>query len=471
MPEMTMTVRSVPVAIVGGGQAGLAASWHLTRAGVDHVVFEAQTIAHEWASTRWDNFTLVTPNWHCKLPGYDYNGDDPDGFMTRDQVVEWLAGYAATFGPPVRERTRVTALSERDGGGFVLTAQDGDGAEIWEADSVVIATGGYHTPVVPPWAGAIDPAITQLESARYKNAAQLPDGAVLVVGSGQSGAQIAEDLHLEGRQVHLAVGDAPRVARFYRGKDVMTWLAEMGLYDTPVRQYPGGLAAREKTNHYVTGRDGGRDIDLRLFASEGMRLYGVLDDGRGTRLTFRPTLTRSLDRADSVYNSICADIDRYLGREGIDAAEGRHYEPGWAPESDPVDLDLAEAGVTTIIWAIGYRPDYRWVKVGAFDGTGHPTHTRGVTAIPGLYFLGLPWLHTWGSGRFHGIARDAEHIVSCVVGPESRTGTGTGARTLPDGAAVADWLAGADWFVSPVSAAQAAGTAGTRAAGDRAGNR
>jgi putative flavoprotein involved in K+ transport len=430
MPEMN--ARAVPVAVIGGGQAGLAASWHLTRAGTGHVVFEARTIAHEWTDTRWDNFTLVTPNWHCRLPGYAYHGADPDGFMTRDQVTEWLAGYAPAFGPPVREHATVTALTERDGGGFVLSVAVGEAGredeETWEADSVIIATGGYHTPVVPPWAAALDPAVTQLESARYKNAAQLPAGAVLVVGTGQSGAQIAEDLHLAGRQVHLAVGNAPRVARFYRGKDVMTWLAEMGLYDTPVQHYPGGLAAREKTNHYVTGRDGGRDIDLRQFATEGMRLYGALDGGRGSRLTFRPTLTQSLDKADSVYNSICADIDRYLEREGIRAPAGRHYAPVWRPATDPAGLDLAAAGITSVIWAIGYRPDYRWAKVGVFDGTGHPTHTRGVTAIPGLYFLGLPWLHTWGSGRFHGIARDAEHIAGCIAGPESRAGLGTGAR-------------------------------------------
>jgi putative flavoprotein involved in K+ transport len=466
-----MTVRSVPAAVVGAGQAGLATSWHLTRAGVEHVVFEARTVAHEWADTRWDNFTLVTPNWHCKLPGYAYNGADPDGFMTRDQVVEWLAGYPPTFGPPVREHARVTALTERDGGGFVLTVIDQEGEETWEAGSVVVATGGYHTPVVPPWAAAIDPSVTQLESARYKNAAKLPGGAVLVVGSGQSGAQIAEDLHLEGRQVHLAVGNAPRVARFYRGKDVMTWLAEMGLYDTPVQQYPGGLAAREKTNHYVTGREGGRDIDLRRFATDGMRLYGVLDGGRGARLTFRPTLTQSLDKADLVYNSICGDIDRYIAGEGIEAPAGRHYQPCWAPESDPAELDMAAAGISSIIWAIGYRPDYRWVKVGVFDGTGHPTHTRGVTAVPGLYFLGLPWLHTWGSGRFLGIARDAEYIVSCIVGPESRAGTGTEARSPLDGTAVADWLAGGDWIISPVGAAQLAGTPRARAASEPTGSR
>jgi putative flavoprotein involved in K+ transport len=466
-----MNEREVRVAIVGAGQAGLAASWHLTRAGLAHVVFEAATVGHEWTDSRWDNFTLVTPNWHCRLPGYAYDGPEPHGFMTRDQVVEWLAGYAPTFGPPVRERTRVTALTERAGGGFTLTADGPGGPLDWQADAVIVATGGYHVPVVPAWASAIDPAVTQLDSARYKNAAQLPPGAVLVVGTGQSGTQIAEDLHLAGRRVHLAVGGAPRVARSYRGKDVMTWLAEMGLYDTPVQHYPGGLSAREKTNHYVTGRDGGRDIDLRRFAREGMRLYGTLDSGRGTRLEFLPTLTAALDAADAVYNSICADIDRYLDRTGIAAPPGGRYEPVWAPDGEPARLDLAEEGITSVIWAIGYRPDYRWAKVGVFDGTGRPTHARGVTAVPGLYFLGLPWLHTWGSGRFLGIARDAEHVADHIAdllanqaqdnqaqddrAPAGRARNGpVPARTtaVADGSAVTDWLAGGDWLASPVGA-------------------
>jgi putative flavoprotein involved in K+ transport len=264
----------------------------------------------------------------------------------------------------------------------------------------------------------------------------------------------------------------------------MTWLAEMGLYDTPVQQYPGGLAAREKTNHYVTGRDGGRDIDLRELAAEGMRLYGVLDTGWGARFTFRPTLAAALDRADSVYNSICRDIDRYLDREGIDAPAGRRYEPVWAPADEPAELDLAAEGITSVVWAIGYRPDYRWVKVGVFDGTGHPTHTRGVTAVPGLYFLGLPWLHTWGSGRFHGIARDAAYVVGCIVGPRARPGVpawvSAEVRATFSGSAVADWLAGADWVASPVSAAFTPGTQAARgvearpagqAGGVRAGSR
>ncbi len=239
-----------------------------------------------------------------------------------------------------------------------------------------------------------------------------------MVGTGQSGAQIAEDLHLEGRQVHLALGDAPRVARFHRGRDCMTWLADMGLYDTAVAQYPGGLAAREKTNHYVTGRDGGRDIDLRAFALDGMRLYGKLTDAQGTDLTFAPTLTRSLDAADAVYTSIRRDIDRFIEREGIDAPPEPDYVPPWAPDADPTSLDLAAEGITSVVWAIGYRPDYRWLRVGVFDGTGRPTHTRGVTAVPGLFFVGLPWMHTWGSGRFLGVAADAEHVAQCIVGAQ-----------------------------------------------------
>ena len=407
---------TIPVAIVGAGQAGLSVSHALTEQGVEHVLLESKTPAHEWADSRWDNFTLVTPNWHCRLPGYAYDGPDPDGFMTRDQVVAWLDGYVRSFDPPVRTHTRVSETRERDGGGFVLDLETPAGPESIEADHVVVATGGYHRPIEPAYARAIDPSVTQLHSQQYLNSEQLPDGGVLVVGTGQSGAQIAEDLHLEGRQVHLALGNAPRVARSYRGRDCMTWLSDMGLYDTAVQQYPGGLAAREKTNHYVTGRDGGRDIDLRAFAADGMRLYGALTDAQDSELTFSPTLTRSLDAADATYNSIRGDIDRFIEREGIEAPVDDPYVPPWAPDEDPTSLDLAAEGITSIVWAIGYRPDYGWLQVGVFDGTGRPTHTRGVTSVPGLYFVGLPWMHTWGSGRFLGVARDAEHVAGCITG-------------------------------------------------------
>ena len=277
-------------------------------------------------------------------------------------------------------------------------------------------------PVVPPFAAALDPAVEQFHSEQYRNADQLPAGAVLVVGTGQSGAQIAEDLHLAGRQVHLAVGSAPRVARSYRGRDCMTWLSDMGLYDKPAPEYPGGKAAIEKTNHYVTGRDGGRDIDLRRFASEGMRLYGTLADGKDARLAFEPSLRTALDKADSVYNSICADIDAYIEREGITAPAATRYRAVWEPEVEPTELDLAEQGVTSIVWAIGYRPDYRWIEASAFDGAGRPMQNRGVTSVDGLTFIGLPWMHTWGSGRFLGIDRDARYVADTIVERHRRHG-------------------------------------------------
>ena len=195
----------------------------------------------------------------------------------------------------------------------------------------------------------------------------------------------------------------------------MTWLAEMGLYDTPTAQYPGGKAAQEKTNHYVTGRDGGRDVDLRQFATEGMHLYGSLTGGKDSGLTFAPTLRSALDKADSVYNSICADIDRYIDAREIQAPPPSRYEPVWQPDAEPTHLDLIESGVTSIVWAIGFRPDYRWIEASAFDGGGRPMQTRGITQVPGLSFIGLPWMHTWGSGRFLGIDADAKYVADSIV--------------------------------------------------------
>lgn len=402
----------VPVVVVGAGQAGLSLSWHLTRRGVEHVLLERDTVAHEWRDGRWDAFTLVTPNRQCQLPGWGYTGPEPDGFMARDEVHAFVRAYAASFGAPVREGVEVTGLEQRDGGGFALSTTAG----AMTADQVVLATGGYHRPVVPAWADRLPDDVTAVHSSRYRSPGQLPPGAVLVVGTGQSGAQIAEDLHLAGRRVHLAVGSAPRVARRYRGRDCMTWLSDMGVYDRPAATRPGGAAALEKTNHYVTGRGGGRDVDLRAFALEGMRLHGRITGwaGPGGVLAVAPTLAASLDAADAVAESIKDDIDRHVERAGLDAPVEARYEPVWRPDAEPPTLDLRAEGVGAVVWATGYRPDHSWVDVGVFDGRGRPRQTRGATTAPGLSFLGLPWMHTWGSGRFAGIARDAEHLADVV---------------------------------------------------------
>lgn len=404
------------VIVIGAGQAGLSMSWYLASSGVEHIVLERDSIGHDWRDRRWDNFTLVTPNWQCDLPGFAYDRGDPHGFMKRDEVHRFVLDYAESFAPPVREGVGVTSLLQAPGGGFDVETSAGP----IHADQVVVATGGYQKPKLPRMAERLSPNIFQLHSADYRGSHQLPDGAVMIVGSGQSGAQIAEDLHLEGRDVHLVTGSAPRCARFYRGRDCVAWLSEMGTYDVPIDAQAGGVAKRENTNHYMTGRGGGRDIDLRAFALEGMKLYGRLTETDGTALSFAPTLERNLDSADAVAEGIKDLIDSYIDREGIDAPTEERYVPVWRPGQEPLSLDTAAAGITSVVWCVGFGADYSWLRASVFDGEGHVCHRRGVTAVDGLYFLGLPWLHTWGSGRFASVGRDAEHLHTHVLAAAKR---------------------------------------------------
>lgn len=399
------------VIIVGGGQAGLSLSHCLQQRGIDHLVIEKRSLVHSWRTQRWDSFCLVTPNWQCQLPGWGYLGSDPHGFMVKDQINEWLAGFVEHVKAPAIEGVtveRVSRSAERER--FTVQTDTGD----YTADQVVVASGGYHRPIVPRLAEKLPATVVQYHSAQYRNPAQLPGGAVLVVGCGQSGAQIAEDLHLAGRKVHLATGNAPRCARFYRGREVVDWLADMNYYEMPVTEHPLREGVRDNTNHYVTGRDGGRDIDLRRFAREGMELYGLLSGFDGGRFELQPNLRDNLDHADGVYNGINASIDRHIAARGIEAPPPSVYTPVWEPAEERTRLDLAAAGIASVIWCIGFSPDFAWVDAPVFNGRGAPVHRRGVTNEPGLYFLGLPWLHTWGSGRFSGVARDAEFLAEAI---------------------------------------------------------
>lgn len=399
------------VIIIGGGQAGLSASYCLQQQGIDHLVLEKSTLTNAWRTQRWDAFCLVTPNWQCTLPGYPYAGDDPHGFMKKDEIIAYLDGFIEMVNAPCRTGVTVQRVKPRAQGGYLVHTSDGE----FTADQVIVASGGYQVPIIPRLAERVPAEIEQIHSEQYRNADLLPAGNVLVVGSGQSGAQIAEDLHLAGRKVFLAVGDAPRCARFYRGRDVVEWLHDMKYYDISVDKHPLREGVRDNTNHYLTGRDGGRDIDLRRFATEGMELFGLLSGLEGTTLQFAPDLTRKLDAADAVYERINRSIDKYIEENAIDAPAGEPYQPVWQPEAEREQLDLISAGITSIIWCIGFAPDFRYVEASVFDGHGHPVHQRGVTAQTGLYFLGLPWLHTWGSGRFSGIAQDAEYLAEQIV--------------------------------------------------------
>lgn len=400
-----------PVIVIGGGQAGLSISYYLQQAGIDHLVLEKHRIAHSWRSKRWDSFCLVTPNWQCQLPGFNYAGDDPQGFMQRDEIVSYIEAFARSFGPPLREGVSVWKVKRQAiAAEFELATSAGE----FTADHVVVAIGGYHCPRIPRLAEKLPRRIQQLHSSDYKNAQSLPEGAVLVVGTGQSGCQIAEDLHLAGRQVHLSVGSAPRSPRRYRGRDVVDWLNEMGYYDIPIDEHPKKDEARTKTNHYVTGRGGGREIDLRHFALEGMQLHGRLLDVSQGQLHFHKDLQQNLDQADAAAAAIKQTIDDYIAQNNLQAPIEPPYVPVWQPQDPPGQLTLDQADIAAVIWSVGYEIDFSWIDLPLFDAKGYPNHDRGVTPIRGLYFLGLPWLYTWGSGRFSGIAQDARYLAEHI---------------------------------------------------------
>jgi putative flavoprotein involved in K+ transport len=414
MSQSPPVLSHYPALIVGGGQAGLSMSYCLKERGIDHLIFEKHRMAEAWRSQRWDTFCLVTPNWQCQLPGFPYPGEDPHGFMKKDEIVKYIEAYAASFNPPLREGVTVTRLRKVDGV-FEVTTSLGT----FTADQIIVATGGYQTAGLPRMAERFPAHIKQLHSSAYKSPEALPAGEVLVVGTGQSGCQLAEDLHLAGRKVHLCVGGAPRTARRYRGKDVVEWLHDMGYYNMPVHEHPLKEGVRDKTNHYVTGRDGGRDIDLRKFATEGMKLYGRLKDVRDGKLFFGSDLKQNLDHADSVADSIKNTIDKFIASKGISAPEEARYVAPWEPTEEIAELDYDAAGITSILWSMGFGTDYRWIEIPLFNGSGYPSHTRGITSEPGIYFLGLPWQYTWGSGRFSGVAQDARFLAEAIAARHS----------------------------------------------------
>ncbi|MEP2980891.1 MAG: MSMEG_0569 family flavin-dependent oxidoreductase [Lentilitoribacter sp.] len=412
---MTRTIESesksyIPVIIIGGGQAGLTVSWYLHNKGIEHVILEKEQKFHSWRENRWDSFCLVTPNWQCKLPGFPYQGNDPDGFMLKDEIVEYLDGFADSFDPPIIENIEVSKIT-KDESGYDVQTSSGH----WHCEQVVIATGGYDAPIVPPYAANLDPSIMQMHSRDYRRPSQIPTGASLIVGTGQSGVQIMEDLVRDGRKVHLAVGPAPRSPRKYRGRDATDWLYDMGHYDITIAEHPDPHKALSQTNHYMSGRDGGKEIDLRRFVVESdVSLYGSLSDMNGRKLNFLPDLRKNLDDADKSYLGIRDTIDAYIEREGICAPEEKPFEKVWQPEAETSEIDTDELGITSIVWSIGFRPNYDWVDVDVFDAHGRPVYDRGVCKVDGFYFIGLGWLNKWGSGRFLSINEDGRYLADQI---------------------------------------------------------
>jgi putative flavoprotein involved in K+ transport len=408
---------SIDTLIIGAGQAGLSLSYYLTRQQRPHILLDkAGQLADAWRNHRWDSFTLVTPNWHIRLPGGEYHGDDPDGFMPRDEVVGYLERYAAGFNAPVRCGVAATAVKAEGIGYRVRTAQ-GD----YQAANVVIATGAFQLPKIPPSSASIPPGITQLHSGEYRNPEALPTGAVLVVGSGQSGCQIAEELYQSGRKVYLCVGDsAGRIPRRYRGKDITWWLVQTGFFNRTVDQLPSPMA-RFAANPQFSGKAGGHTLSLHKFAREGVTLLGRFSGLDGNKVLLTPDLYKKLEKIDKSEADLVKGIDEYISKNGIDAPEETipSDRDGYAA---PIitELDLNAAGITCIIWAGGYKYDFSWIYLPILGDDGFPVQQRGATAFPGLYFLGLPWLSTFKSSLLLGVGEDAAYIASKI----EETGSG-----------------------------------------------
>lgn len=411
--------------IIGGGQAGLATSYCLAQRGHEHLVLEqADRPAHVWHTDRWDSFTLVTPNWSIRMPGAIYTGDDPDGYLPREQLTACFDRYVTEHHLPIRYGVRVTAVvpdSNRDDRPeYRIYAEARDGEPLtFLAAHVVVATGLFQRPKISAFSADLSADILQLHSGAYRNPAALPNGAVLVLGSAQSGCQIAEELYQSGRTVYLATGSAGRVPRSYRGKDMYTWLHETGFLARPADQLP---PSRPKFagNPQLSGKAGGHSLNLHQFARDGVTLLGRVRGADESSMTFAPDLHENLARADNFGTDLLKMVDDYVARTGLDApADARDDPPsqlrdGFAAEQR-ISLDLRAAGIHTIIWAMGYTFDFSLIKLPVLDGDGFPIQSRGVTAHPGLYFVGMPWLPSQQTGLLLGVGEHAEYIAFAIT--------------------------------------------------------
>ena len=404
-----MPVERVETLVIGGGQAGLAMSHMLRRRGCPHVVLERHRIAERWRSERWRGLRFQFPNWSVRLPDFPLPHTDPDGFATGEQIADFIAAYAEMVAPPIRCGVEVKRLRRDDGGaGFVAETSGGAIA----AANVVVATGPYQRALVPdlvPRAG-----LFQVHASRYAEPGALPPGAVLVVGSGASGAQITEELHRAGRRVYLSVGRHRRLPRRYRGRDVIWWLSAMGLDETPTDE-----RGPDATLPLITGAYGGHTIDLRDFAAQGIALLGHLEAADGDVLSFAPDLGESVARGDASYTRFLDAVDAHVERHALDLPaepEARRLAPDPPCFAEPARrLDVRAAGVGSIVWATGYGFDLGWLDVPVLDARGEPVHRGGLTSAPGLYFLGLPWLSRMSSSFLSGVGDDAARIADHIA--------------------------------------------------------
>jgi len=396
--------------IIGGGQAGLAMSDMLSQRRLPHLIVEQHRIAERWRSERWTGLRFQFPNWSIRLPGYKFEHADPNGFATSSEIVDFLTAYAVFIKAPVRSGVKVTALRQQSGRpGFVAETSGGP----IEAGNVVVATGPYQRPVIPDLLAG-NSRVFQVHASVYKDPDQLPAGSCLIVGSGASGTQIAEELQRAGRRVFLSVGRHKRVPRRYRGQDLMWWLGELGLDKTTAAK-----RGPDKTLPLITGAYGGHTIDFRELAQQGISLLGRVTAASGDTLAIEADLSASLVAGDKTYFAFLDMVDEHVQRSGMNApaepsARIRKEEP--ACVTAPIaQVDLMKEGITSIIWATGYTFDFGWIDLPVLDSSGEPKHRDGVTDVPGLYFLGLPWLSKLSSSFLSGVGDDAAALAERIL--------------------------------------------------------
>jgi putative flavoprotein involved in K+ transport len=401
----------IPVVVIGAGQAGLAVSHLLTAAAVDHVILERGRIAERWDQYSWQSLRLLTPNWLSRLPGYHYTGPDPDGFMTAPEVAGYLRSYAEWSAAPVVPGADVLSVRTR-GDAYEVVATVG----CWTASAVVIATGWSDQPHVPALARSFDSRIVQLTPPGYRNPAELPDGGVLVVGASASGVQLAEEIVGSGRTVVLAVGAHTRMPRRYRGLDIMWWLDAMGALDRRLDEHPRRAAALVESSMQLAGSSDGHDVDLHSLQGRGVVLAGRLVTVDERRAAFADDLTQTTRHADERLQHLLDRIDGYAAAAGllpeIDDPTAIH---GVRTGRFPTEVDLYHAGISTVIWATGYRRAYPWLQVPVLDGAGDIRHTDGATAAPGLHVIGMRWQSRRNSTFLDGVRHDAATVVSQVL--------------------------------------------------------
>jgi putative flavoprotein involved in K+ transport len=400
----------VETVVIGAGQAGLAASWHLGRLGCEHVVLERSRVAERWRGERWDSLMFQFPNWTIALPGLALARGDPDGFSHKDDIVRFLEDYRVAAKAPVRTAVAVRSLAPSATPGSYVLATDA-GAIV--ARNVVVATGPYQRPHVPAIAADFPGTVVHVHARDYRNPATLPEGAVLVVGTGASGCQIAEELAAAGRRTLLAVGRHRRIPRRYRGRDVIYWRRELGDLDRLATAIP---IAQRQPPPLVTGVGGGHDVDLRELATSGVILLGHIRGCDGRRIRLAPELRERLAEGDRAYAEFVARVDMHIARVRLDApaAPGKPRQAADDPES--VDaIDIAAEGIRSVIWATGYRLDLGWVRLPIFDADGQPMHRDGVTPAPGIYLLGLSWLRKQKSSFLFGVGEDAQFIAGEIA--------------------------------------------------------